>query len=136
MRAQRRKIDLQTARIKAELIPRAQISEVWCRLVANFKARSLAIPSKLAGRIRGQHDTAVIHEQIEAEILEALAELASEGNIERLVAELEELPGPGDGGDEDGDASAETDGVGVVGRKPKTKPRVKRGAGPVADEPS
>lgn len=122
MRAQRRKIDLQSSVLRAEMVPRVQVSEVWARLVGNFKARSLAIPSKLAGRLIGLNDPAVVRQRIEREIHEALAELSSDGNLERIMAELEKLPTDPRGGAEDRDTPAAPDRKRVVRRKPPPKP--------------
>lgn len=117
------------------MVPRAQVREIWARLVANFRARSLAIPSKLAGRMVGLDDPAVARDRIDREIREALAELSSDGNIERVMADLEKLPLDARRSPEDGDAAAGSDGKRVVRRKPAAKSRGKRGARPVGDEP-
>ena len=56
--ARRRKIIADTALARHELrkrwreyMPRAEVEEVWCRLVGNFRARLLMLPSKLAVRV-------------------------------------------------------------------------------------
>lgn len=121
MRAQRRKIHLQTAALRGELVPRAQVREIWGRLVGNFKARCLGIPSKLAGMLTGLDETAVIRERIEREILEALAELSGEGNLERLVSELEKLPAPTRRNPRSRNATAKADSKRVGRRKPPAK---------------
>lgn len=121
MRAQRRKIDLQSAVLRAEMVPRAQVAEIWSRLVGNFKARSLAIPSKIAPRIKGVSDTAVIQDRIEREIREALAELSSDGNLEKIMADVEELSSDDPDGDPSGDSSTPSNGKRVGRRKPPPK---------------
>ncbi len=121
MRAQRRKITLQTARLRGELVPKAQVAEVWSRLIGNCRSRLLSLPSKLAGSLRGQTEAAVIRDRIEAEIVEALAELSDQGNFETFMADLEAVPEPDSASDDDVDASAAPDDQPVGRRKPKTK---------------
>jgi hypothetical protein len=138
MREQRRKIVLQMARLRAELVPKEMIGVVWSRLVGNFRARALGIGSKVAGGLRGEPDPAVIRDRIDSAITEALAELSSEGNFERFVGELEVVGVPriDPGSDEDGDAAAAADGERVGRRKPKAKSRGVGRAGAVAHQAS
>jgi hypothetical protein len=82
----------QLQKLKREYIPEAQVTEVWCRLVANFKARILTMPSKLAPLLVSISEPNVIRAMLQDEVYEALAELSSEGNIGRVVADLEQLP--------------------------------------------
>lgn len=121
MRAQRRMVKVKTAALEGELVPRAQVREVWGRLVGNLKARCLSIPSKLAGRLLGLDDPNIIRERIEEEILAALAELSSDGNIERVSAELRELSRPGRGDATARDSSPATVRKRVGRRKPPAK---------------
>jgi hypothetical protein len=51
---------------------------VWGRLVATFRARLLALPSKLAGRLVGISEARAIHGRIESEVYDALTELSDE----------------------------------------------------------
>lgn len=85
-RARTRLADEQTAktqlyvrRMRRELVQRDDVRDVWCRLVANFRSRILGMPTKLAGILVAQRDPDVIRDRIEAEAIEALAELSDEG---------------------------------------------------------
>jgi hypothetical protein len=58
---------------------------VWGRLVATFRARLLALPSKLAGRLVGISEARAIHGRIESEVYDALTELSDEGRLVRAA---------------------------------------------------
>jgi Phage DNA packaging protein Nu1 len=82
--------ELAAAKMRGELVPVEEVARVWDRIVANCRARLLAIPSKLTPRLSGLTDRSVIYAALESEIHEALTELNSEENANALVAELEE----------------------------------------------
>jgi phage terminase Nu1 subunit (DNA packaging protein) len=97
--ARRRKIIADTElsrfelrKLKREYIPNEQVEEVWCRLVGNFKARILTMPSKLAPRLIQIADPNVIRGMLMDAMYEALTELSSEGNIQSVMADLEKHP--------------------------------------------
>ncbi len=103
--ARRRKIIADTSlsrfelrKLKREYIPQAQVSEIWNRLVANFKARLLVLPSKLAPRLVEIADPNVIRSMLMEEVFAALTELSSEGNMRSFMAELEKVPTGGERG--------------------------------------
>jgi hypothetical protein len=88
--ARRRKIIADTElsryelrKLKREYIPEAQVTEVWCRLVANFKARILTMPSKLAPLLVSISEPNVIRAMLQDEVYEALAELRQKGTSAR-----------------------------------------------------
>jgi hypothetical protein len=103
--ARRRKIIADTSlsrfelrKLKREYIPQAQVSEIWNRLVANFKAKLLVLPSKLAPRLVEIADPNVIRSMLRDEVFAALTELSSEGNMRSFMADLENLPTGGERG--------------------------------------
>jgi hypothetical protein len=71
-----RKLEIEVQRLTAELLPADEVSEVWARLAAAFRARMLAIPSKLAPELAAEHDPNLVQARLEEEIHHALAELA------------------------------------------------------------
>jgi hypothetical protein len=79
-------------KLKREFVPVAQVEEIWCRLVGNFKARLLVLPSKLAPGLLGIAEPDVIRTMLTDAVYEALTELSSEGNLRTFMAELEKLP--------------------------------------------
>ena len=79
-------------KLKREYIPEEQVREVWCRLVANFKARILTMPSKLAPLLVSISEPNVIRAMLQDEVYEALAELSSETNIGRIMMDLKKIP--------------------------------------------
>ncbi|MEE9589649.1 MAG: hypothetical protein V3V97_16695 [Hyphomicrobiaceae bacterium] len=98
--------EIEAAQAGGALVAVQQVSDVWCDIVANFRARALAVAHKAAPMVAVETDTDSCHATIEALIHEALAELA---NMPIVV-----LPGAdGDGGGEraaDGIPAAEAHG--------------------------
>lgn len=82
-----------------ELVPVQHVSDVWCDIVANFRARALAVAHKAAPLVSMEKDIDSCHATIEALIHEALAELS---NMPIVI-----LPE----GDEQGGAGRDADGV-------------------------
>jgi hypothetical protein len=131
MRSQKKKIDLQAAVIRGEVVPRAKITAVVNLMVGNFRSRALGITSKLVGKIP---EILEHREMIDLEIHEALDELASEETLERIMDGLRELPADDRGSPSDLEAAAETDGERVGGPKQKALARIERRARKMVDE--
>jgi len=84
--SQRGKIDLVVRQLKRVLVDVSLVETVWSRLMASFRSRVLGMPSKLAGMLVGIADANVIKAKIEAECIQALAELSDEGFLREASA--------------------------------------------------
>jgi phage terminase Nu1 subunit (DNA packaging protein) len=71
--------ELNLAERKGELIDRKVVMATWGGLVASFRARMLAIPSKVAPQIAGPGKVQHVEDLIAAAVHEALAEVAGDG---------------------------------------------------------
>jgi hypothetical protein len=83
-----REFELQQKR--GDLIPAAQVAETWVGIVSVVRSRLLALPSKLAPRLRLRSSVPEIKDIIESEIHSALEGLAS---TEVVVLNKEERSG-------------------------------------------
>jgi len=75
-RAQAERAELEVAALHRSLLPFDEVVAAWEQLVAAFRARCLALPSKLAPRLTVIHDRRKIQDALTAEIREALQELS------------------------------------------------------------
>lgn len=96
---QQRRTELDVRRMKGELIDVERVERTWTRLVANFRARILGMPSKLAGVLVGVHEPNVIRDRIEDECNQALGELTDEGLCRGEEADEAPPAGGGIGGE-------------------------------------
>jgi hypothetical protein len=95
-------------RLAEELAPVDEVERAWADLVASFRARCLAVPTKAAPMVAVEETTEACHEIIETFIHEALAEIAATKVEGREPTGSGNKP-RGDGGG----ASAETDDLGM-----------------------
>lgn len=68
--------ELEVAALHQSLLPFDEVVAAWEQLVAAFRARCLALPSKLAPRLAVIHERRKIQDALTSEIREALQELA------------------------------------------------------------
>lgn len=66
------------------LIPAVIVEQIWAKLLSNFRAKMIAIPSKVAPQLQGMEDLLEIEQLIKEQIHEGLSEL-SEFNIDDYV---------------------------------------------------
>ena len=74
--AQAERAELEVAALYRSLLPYEEVVAAWQQLVAAFRARCLALPSKLAPRLAVIHERRRIQDALTAEIREALTELS------------------------------------------------------------
>ncbi len=67
---------LEYERLSGELIPAEEIVGAWQQLVAAFRAKCLALPSKLAPRLVGINESRTIQNILNVAVREALQELS------------------------------------------------------------
>jgi len=96
--------EFEARRLEGELVPVEEVGEAWSEMVARFRARMLALPSKAAPVAAAEERAEVVHDIIETFIHEALAELA-EVSVEGRPA----AAGDGAGGAARGRAAAAAD---------------------------
>lgn len=123
-------VELDLALRKKEIVKIETISEIVGDEYANCRAKLLAIPSKLAPALEITEGIPEKRDIIEAAIVEALQELASDGSDfsdTDNVAEESSTPSSL----KESKAASEVDRKPVGGRAPKAKPRSKRRAGEV-----
>ena len=116
------KTELEVAVLRGELIPSEIVQRVWGGMVVSFRSRVMSIPTKSAHSVLGAVNVAEAEAVLKKLVNEALEELADYEPKAYGLSNSED-------GSEDGGASAYDDGESVGGRKPKAKPRGKRGAG-------
>ena len=75
-RANRQKVELELQIMRGELHRSEDVRRVMNNMLAAFRARVLAIPSKTAPRLLAQTDLAVVQDIIKKEVYEALQELS------------------------------------------------------------
>lgn len=75
VRARARKAELEIAALERSLLPFDEVVEAWQQLVAAFRARCLALPTKLAPRL-AMSETREIRAVLTAAVREALQELS------------------------------------------------------------
>lgn len=127
VKAQADKTEIEVAEMGRALIPAERVIAAWQQLVAEFRAKCLALPSRLAPQLAGNHAIQDIKESIAGGVREALEELSR----------FELADGAAEGDSEGGEgrtAAAEVDGKPVGKRKPAAKPRGQRRARTVPDQ--
>ena len=116
------KTELEVAVLRGELIPSEIVQRVWSGMVISFRSRVMSIPTKSAHSVLGAVNVAEAEAVLKKLVNEALEELSEYDPKAYGLSDSES-------GSEDGGATADDDGESVGRRKPKTKPRGKRGAG-------
>ena len=128
--AQARMAEIKVRRMEGESLSRAGVEEVAGTIFAIFRQRMLALTSRVTPLLFGK-TLPQIKETLDGSVREALndlAVLADERFAQRIID-----GGEGDvGGGAGSKATPSSDGKRVGGRKPRTKPRIKRRAGKVA----
>jgi phage terminase Nu1 subunit (DNA packaging protein) len=82
------KIQIEIDTLQGRLIPAELVEKEWTNLVARFRARIIAIPSKLAHQVAVMQSVPEIEELIRALAYEALNELAEDTNAPSDNADL------------------------------------------------
>jgi hypothetical protein len=126
-RAQRQKIDLQNAKLRGELVPRAIIAKVWERVMTNVRTRVLNV-ANLAAPLGAIRDTAKRFDRLSRELHAALEELSAERNAELVRHECEKLWGTDTGDLEVATAPAPANGEPMGRREPAAKSRARERA--------
>ena len=75
-RARRLKVELEIAEKEAKLLDAEAVKEEWSRLVMNFRARMLALPTSLAPAVAVEGDVVACAALLKATVYEALTELS------------------------------------------------------------
>lgn len=77
-RAQADKAELQAARLRSDLVPVEEVQLVWNRMLGAFRARALALPTRVAVQTAAAQPSFEEHRQIlDDAVYEFLAELAN-----------------------------------------------------------
>ena len=129
-KAQADKTELEVSELRGELVRAPVIGLHWQAMVAAMRAKLLSLPSKVAPQVAGPDSLSRTQELIQANVHEALAEIAGDGFPNDVRKRLDMLRS-GESGNADREAAAEADGHAVGKRAPAAKPRGQRGAGPV-----
>ena len=130
-KAQADKTELEVSELRGELVRAPVIGLHWQAMVAAMRAKLLSLPSKVAPLVAGPDSLSRTQELIQANVHEALAEIAGDGFPNDVRKRLDMLRS-GESGNADREAAAEADGHAVGKRAPAAKPRGQRGAGPVS----
>ena len=69
---------LREKQLRKELIPVNEVEEQWTKLISNFRAKMLSLPTKTAHRIAQTSDHAEIEEILKIAVHDSLLELANE----------------------------------------------------------
>ena len=105
------KTELEVEVIRAKLLPADVVEQVWGDILARFRARMLAVPTRLATVLKNQTDTLVIEAEIREKVYEALNELSEYDSTQYIETAFEK-------GDEGDEAPAGIDGEPVGGSIP------------------
>jgi hypothetical protein len=128
-KAQADKTELEAAELAGRLVRVDDIETEWGRMLGAIRARLLSLPTKAAPTARASVNDDEAAALIEAEVLEALQELSSDGipqaTRERRGRQPEDAAGP--------ETASEVDREPMGGPVPTTKRRKLGGAGAVAD---
>lgn len=114
---------------KAQVHDAGAVAAVWGDMLMNAKAKLLAMPTVLAGRVHGEESLEAIRNLIEESVTQALNELSEYDPslaTDRYVSSHSETV----------ETAAEMDDEPVVGQPAKAKQRVQRRARAVANKPS
>jgi phage terminase Nu1 subunit (DNA packaging protein) len=83
-RAQADKTELEVKEYRGELHRAEDVEDVWTEMLSNFRARALAVPTKLAPQILGIEDLKEMQKALKDAVYEALQEL-SEYDPDRIT---------------------------------------------------
>jgi phage terminase Nu1 subunit (DNA packaging protein) len=83
-RAQADKTELEVKEYRGELHRAEDVEDVWTEMLSNFRARILAVPTKLAPQILGIEDLKEMQKALKDAVYEALQEL-SEYDPDRIA---------------------------------------------------
>jgi phage terminase Nu1 subunit (DNA packaging protein) len=75
-KAKREKAELELAHIKGTMHHASEVERVMTRMLSDFRAKLLALPSKVAPMLIARKEIAVIQDILQKEIYEALQELS------------------------------------------------------------
>lgn len=75
-KAKREKAEIELAHIKGQMHAAAEVEKVMNNMLTSFRAKMLALPTKVAPSLIAQDDISQIESMIESQIHEALTELA------------------------------------------------------------
>jgi phage terminase Nu1 subunit (DNA packaging protein) len=112
---------------KAQVHDAGAVMAVWGDMIANAKAKLLAMPTVLAGRVHGEESLETIRSMIEEAITQALNELSEYDPSLATDRYVQEHRGSVE-------AAAEVDDEPMGGQPPPPKQRVKRGARAVENQ--
>ncbi|MFE8033835.1 hypothetical protein [Thiohalocapsa marina] len=125
-KAQADRTELEAAELRGEMARAEDVIEAWGRMLGAARARLLSMPAKVAPRVRAATSDQIASGLIEAEVLEALEELSSDGLPDRTRSRRARLA-------RDSSTAPEADGEPVGGRAPAPKPGKRSRARKVAD---
>lgn len=127
LRAQANKTEFEVASLQRALLPFDEVVAAWESLVAAFRAKCLALPSRLAPQLAAVNEIREIQNHIAAGVREALEELS---RFELADGATAGDPESGEGRE----APAEANSKRVGRRKPAAQPRGQRRARPVPEQ--
>lgn len=117
--AQADKAEIEAAELRGELLPADKVEETWIGIMADLRAKLLALPTKLA-RVVSADKRQLVHAAAQDAMHDALNDMARsrDGSAAKR----------GSQGVLDAHAAAKADGESMGGRTPLSQSRVKRGA--------
>lgn len=122
-KAQADKTELESQELRGEMVRVPEVAEEWARRTGAARARMLGVPSKAAPRARTAESDEAAAKVIEAEILEGLQELSTDGLPDRTRRRVDAARAREAKRLESAvDAAAETDRDAVGGPVPAAKP--------------
>lgn len=98
------KLEFEIGRLTSELVPTGEVGRAWARLTVAFRARMLALPSRLAAELAAEADPNVVKARLEDEIHDALEELSRDEAL--VAAPARAASGSPPNGAGDGEAAA------------------------------
>lgn len=98
------KLEFEIGRLTSELVPTGEVGRAWARLAAAFRARMLALPSRLAAELAAEPDPNVVKARLEDEIHDALEELSRDEAL--VAAPARSVAGAAPNGAGNGEAAA------------------------------
>lgn len=113
---------------KAQVHDAGAVMAVWADMISNAKAKLLAMPTTLAGRVHGEESLEEIRNLIDEAVNQALNELSDYDPSLATDRYVSNHSG-------DVEAATEVEDLGVGGQSPKAVKRGKRRARAVEDEP-
>lgn len=128
-KAQADKTELEAAELAAHLVRVEDVETEWSRMLGAVRARLLSLPTKAAPRARVALNDEEAAALIEAEVIEALQELSTDGIPPTTRERRQRSQADGAGAH----AAAAADGERVGGQVPSPVGGKRRRAGPVAN---